>query len=134
MTDTIVFDVFALCNYKCINCLCRKCIHCHKGKLETFPIFFLVHFLSCCNRLKYFKSFKILLFSYSEPEAFLSGGSVELRVSLPLGRVWTNPLLFLPKSIPTHTQWITSFVLDSIHTQSIICTLPTPYPPHFFNG
>jgi hypothetical protein len=41
------------------------------------------------------------------------------------------PLLTLP--IPTHTQWITSFILDSIHTQSIICTLLTPYPPHFFN-
>jgi hypothetical protein len=42
------------------------------------------------------------------------------------------PLLTLP--IPTHTQWITSFVLDFTHTQSIICTLPTPYSPHFFNG
>jgi hypothetical protein len=41
-------------------------------------------------------------------------------------------LLTLP--IPTHTHWITSFVLDSTYTQSIICTLPTPYPPHFFNG
>jgi hypothetical protein len=41
------------------------------------------------------------------------------------------PLLTL--LIPTHIQWIISFVLDSIHTQSIICTLPTPYPP-YFNG
>jgi hypothetical protein len=41
---------------------------------------------------------------------------------------------FLPSPNPSHTQWIINFVLDSIHTQSIICTLLTPYPAHFFNG
>jgi hypothetical protein len=47
------------------------------------------------------------------------------------GRISTNPypnpnnyypLFNLPN--PTHVQWIISFVLDFIHTQSIICTLP----------
>jgi hypothetical protein len=53
----------------------------------------------------------------------------------------TNPLLFIPNlnpnnyyplltiPNPTHTQWIISFVLDSIHTKSIICTLPTSSHP-----
>jgi hypothetical protein len=49
--------------------------------------------------------------------------------------VYLNPnnyylLLTLPN--PTHTQWIISFALDSILTQSIICTplhtLPSPFP------
>jgi hypothetical protein len=34
--------------------------------------------------------------------------------------------------IPTHTQWITSFVPDSIHTQSIICTLPISSMDNYF--
>jgi hypothetical protein len=58
------------------------------------------------------------------------------------GEVWTNPLFFVPNPnnyyplltlpILTHTQWITSFVLDSIHTQSIICTLPISSMDNYF--
>jgi hypothetical protein len=63
---------------------------------------------------------------------------VETRWSMRVARRRKRPNLnnyysFFMLPILTHTQWIISFVLGFIHTQSIICALPTPYPPHFFN-
>jgi hypothetical protein len=57
--------------------------------------------------------------------------------------IWRTAKVVFPVVNLTHTQWIINFVLDSIHTQSIICTLPHltlliplidiffySYPPH----